>query len=576
MIKNLLYIFLGITLVMTVSCKKFTEIEPEGFIRGEQTFKTADDAVSAIYGLYGLMQPLVDQIYLAGEVQGDLVVAARGADNYISEIAQNRVTPQNIYTDYTKFYRLVLACNNAFVGLANIAKIDPVNYSSGKYEHDIAEVLYIRAWTYLQLVKIWEDVPYLENSITSVDQIKDIAPSKAKDIINSIRKDIDAGSPRMLSLSTNAQSNDLSATLDQRIKRSQMNPDGARCLAAEVYLYAGDYAKAWETIRFLTPYTYDNLLFKMTEFAGGDSGAPLYGFYDRVLAYINSHLFTSFWAMFIDFDGSKGQKNSLMRWTNNKNGGIYAIKPSSIALKNLNSTPMILLSYQAKSEGFYIDVTKTGGAAGGNLAPILQPDGYPVIGTYGDYIRGPGISYQADGNDTLIFKFLIKTRGVSKNPNDNDPNSDDDAMFPLYRDGPTLLMACEILNNLGLSMQAMECFNGGYWPGAFMQGSRYRVRAAPLSLDPNSTEPLIKQVDRLILQEKALEGGFEGMRWFDLVRIAKRHNDPSMLADLVAKKYPADQQAVKKARLMNPNYWYLPYYQRNVDANKLLPQKPGY
>jgi hypothetical protein len=137
-------------------------------------------------------------------------------------------------------------------------------------------------------------------------------------------------------------------------------------------------------------------------------------------------------------------------------------------------------------------------------------------------------------------------------------------------------MACEIMNNIGMSNQALEIMNGGYWPNSYMQGTRYRVRVAPLSLDPNSTESTIKQVDRLIMEEKALEGGFEGMRWFDLVRVAERHSDPSMLADLVAKKYPAYQQAEKKARLSNPNYWYFPYYQRNVDVNKLLPQKQGY
>lgn len=185
------------------------------------------------------------------------------------------------------------------------------------------------------------------------------------------------------------------------------------------------------------------------------------------------------------------------------------------------------------------------------------------------------MAYQPDGQDTLIFKFLLKTRGVSKNPYDNDPNSNDDAMFPIYRDGPVYLMACEILNNLGLSDQALLIMNGTYGSD-FLQGTRYRVRAAPLKLDPNSTESTIKQVDRLILEEKALEASFEGMRWFDLVRFAKRYNDPSIIADAVAKKYPAFQQVAIKARLSNPNYWYFPYYQRNVEANKLLPQKPGY
>jgi starch-binding outer membrane protein, SusD/RagB family len=80
----------------------------------------------------------------------------------------------------------------------------------------------------------------------------------------------------------------------------------------------------------------------------------------------------------------------------------------------------------------------------------------------------------------------------------------------------------------------------------------------------------------LILEEKALEASFEGLRWFDLVRFSKRHNDPSIIANAVAKKYPASQQPAIITRLMNKNYWYYPYFQRNVDANKLLPQKPGY
>jgi starch-binding outer membrane protein, SusD/RagB family len=117
--------------------------------------------------------------------------------------------------------------------------------------------------------------------------------------------------------------------------------------------------------------------------------------------------------------------------------------------------------------------------------------------------------------------------------------------------------------------------NGAYGSD-FTHGTRYRVRAAPLRLDPASNESMIKQVDRLILEEKALEASFEGMRWFDLVRFAKRYNDPSILANAVAKKYPPNQQAAIIARLSNKNYWSFPYYQRNVDANKLLPQKPGY
>lgn len=117
--KKLLYIALLIFPGIFVSCEDFLTVEPEEYVPIENSFKSADDAIVSIYGLYGLMQPLVDQLFLVGEAQGELAEAGRGADRFIAEFAQNRVTPQNPYTDYTGFYKLIVACNNTLEGLKN-------------------------------------------------------------------------------------------------------------------------------------------------------------------------------------------------------------------------------------------------------------------------------------------------------------------------------------------------------------------------------------------------------------------------------------------------------------------------
>ena len=52
-----------------------------------------------------------------------------------------------------------------------------------------------------------------------------------------------------------------------------------------------------------------------------------------------------------------------------------------------------------------------------------------------------------------------------------------------------------------------------------------------------------KQINKnLIIDEMAYEIGFEGSRWFDLMRVANRRDDPSYLADKVAQKYPEDSR----------------------------------
>ncbi|MNY41703.1 SusD family protein [compost metagenome] len=64
-------------------------------------------------------------------------------------------------------------------------------------------------------------------------------------------------------------------------------------------------------------------------------------------------------------------------------------------------------------------------------------------------------------------------------------------------------------------------------------------------------------MDKLIFNERAREFAFEGRRWYDLM-LQSKLNGKNMLADAVAAKYPAKDQAVIRARLMDEKNWYIP------------------
>ena len=548
---RVLYLILFITSVISYSCKDYLTVAPKDYIPVDQTFKKADDAISAVYGLYALMQPCVDQLFLAGDVQSDLVVAARGADQYISEIAQNRVTPTNPYTDFSNFYKLVVACNNTIKGLDDIERLDPVNYTLEKHNFNVAEIICIRAWAYLQLVKIWGDVPYYENAITDLTQVVDIAPTSGDVILAKIEKEVEEQSYPVLKY---ALGNNVTLY-------SQFQSLTCPLLLSEINLYLGNYSKSADWIRPMAPYGIETT----RVFGCSRAGSP--GFINNFRW--NSGADWQYSTLFgIPFDGSKNQKNNLMRWTNNINGGIYAVKPSSVAIQNWASQD------------------NTGTASLVTTATNWDGNAFPIIRGKGDF-RGSGVSYFVNGNDTLISKYLLKSGsyrtvdgvasviGVMKDPTQNDPESNDDTNFVIYRDGPCFLNISEAWNNMGLSEMALYPLNGMVSNVRTMNGVRQRVNAYPRSFDPAKGD-VYTQMENFIIDESALEGAYEGLRWFTLVRFAKRHNDPSILADRVAAKYPKSQQAAIKARLNNPNRYYWPYYYKNVAANKLLVQKTGY
>lgn len=83
------------------------------------------------------------------------------------------------------------------------------------------------------------------------------------------------------------------------------------------------------------------------------------------------------------------------------------------------------------------------------------------------------------------------------------------------------------------------------------------------------------EMEKLLLRERQRELMFEGKRWFDLMRLAKRADSPSPLLNYVMKKYTgtATLQATKMSVM---DALYLPIHTDELKANQALVQNTFY
>ena len=82
-------------------------------------------------------------------------------------------------------------------------------------------------------------------------------------------------------------------------------------------------------------------------------------------------------------------------------------------------------------------------------------------------------------------------------------------------------------------------------------------------------------MEDLLIAERQREFLFEGKRWYDLVRLARRDGKNTRLVNLVTRKYQENVNALK-IKLADPNIIYFPYAKSELKVNPLLKQNPAF
>ncbi|MFM2291137.1 MAG: hypothetical protein RIS29_950, partial [Bacteroidota bacterium] len=542
-------------------------------------YQNLSDADRAVLGVYAQFTSLAKQVVVLNELRADMMDVTTAATPELEKLNLNQIDSTNTWVSPLQFYAVINSCNDV---LANFDKMLAENkFTRDEYNERYSDIGALRTWIYLQLVNIYGSVPYITEPLVN---LTDVEKYKGQ------RENADVLLPKLIEFMKSLP------LLDDYTYSNLINgnPNGyslepmfisKKILLGDLYLYNNQYAEAahYYRIAMSTDETSANLNAKRMRYrlynyaftaTSGEPGWYAIVFRDGHIEDENGMINT--WKyIFSDVPTSRKatDRASMER--------IWCI-PFDDKLKPVNPFTNIFEGYQLKASDYAMDSLW----------------GKPMRNQFPYDARGKGGSYTGNG---LISKYS----GTNSNT-----LAKQHGYWMLYRAAGLHLRYAEAANRAGYPYLAW-CFlnngiknekyrykkaDGSYFPddSCYVTGKSpfepyptdYRFDARyPREWDANagvrgrafmpvvnfpaglSTQlDSIQWLEKQIVREAGLELAFEGQRWSDLVRIARRMNKEGrdgfhfLFDENIKKKY-------ERANIPAPNFsttessWYLPFYE---------------
>lgn len=183
-----------------------------------------------------------------------------------------------------------------------------------------------------------------------------------------------------------------------------------------------------------------------------------------------------------------------------------------------------------------------------------------------DFTNDKNIDIRADGGSVRAATSTI-WKYMGANATGLRSSDQSFAHWFLYRYADIILMKAEALNQLDKGAEALDLV--------------YTIRTRANALEDTDMKPDPSDKNGIadfILAERSRELCFEGKRWYDVLRNAKRNNYEKLnvLLVMAGKSVPSNLQQSVLTKLKDKNSHYFPIYLYEMQTNKLLVQNPFY
>ncbi|MGQ1945550.1 hypothetical protein ACT3CD_00440 [Geofilum sp. OHC36d9] len=524
------------------SCDDILDVDYDGVLLEENhQLNSLNDTIYSMVGIFKQLEELAEPYVVLGELRGDLLEITENSSQALQEIYDFDISEGNPYVGVKKYYAVINHCNYLIntIDTSIVAKGEKVMYK------EFAAAKAIRAWTYLQIALNYGVVTYYEQPITSLQVAQEDYPDYTlEELLPHLIEDL---------LPWQAVALPGGISLGDDIVSSEKLFFPVRFVLGDLYLYQGNYeaaAKAYYDLMYDQSYLSTDFFKSEWTIVNGEFVSTL-NFW-RSMFYLTSSEQITLIAGSSEF-GDESKLDSLFLYD-------YELAPTNVAINNWESQ-----TYYQNSANFKL------GDLRGDQSSFYE-DGF--YSQYYDNVTGPvttkltGMSTQ-DSWAVCIYRtgllYLRYAEAVNRagKPNlafavlKNGLTANTlavDSIVPDYEKGavlPTYMDFADVKFNRYENSNSINIIGiHGRGNGNIQFAKDYKIPSLANLADS------ILYVEDKIVEELALETAFEGNRFHDLIRIAKRRNDPYYLAKKVAKKYTnAD---VIEAKLSQEKNWYLP------------------
>jgi hypothetical protein len=596
-----------------LSCSDFFDQEPDHIIFAEENhLSNATDTIYSVTGILNKLQAIGDRTVLLGEVRGDLVDITSYANKDIRELAEFNISDDNAYNVPRDYYAVINNCNYF------IEKVDTGmknNRNEYLFMREYAAVKAIRAWTYLQLVLNYKEVPFVTEPILSKqDAEKDYPKYNLQAICEYFINDlaplterwgneyprygtIRGNDSRLFYFPLNIVLGDLNLWLASETG----SKDTYREAAYRYYKYInernGDNSAYPTGVNY---YAWESGTSSWNSIYGRSSGTLSSEGYGT-----NSEMITMIAGDSIPAEGNYSELRNLFN-SNTDNNYRVSIIPSQ-SMFNLSESQKFCCVETNGTTAYYAPDNLTEHRTGDLRLYWYYSWGWATNRSTGERMETSYISKYESQNIHIYRRYMLYLRLAEALNGAGYPRAafqilstginneiKDDYVYPYYSESDSIWLsrldfdneryevctALEFASSTAVQRASNTIGIHTHGSGWTPLNEYYKLPEAPMP-DPvdedgdgipdepviitKDTPELIKTqqefVDSLLLNECGLELAFEGPRFYDIMRFAfhqTKKTPEEFLAEKVATRRGKDKvDETLKSRLMNRNNWYL-------------------
>ncbi len=549
---------LGVLLLSSCSDILDTSSELVEF-QEDNTLDHPTDSVYSVMGIVNRMQLIADRSVLLGEIRSDLVTPTEAASADLKRLAAFDFAEPNKYCQVSDYYAVINNCNYY------LANVDTTLQRRGRtlFRYEYAAVKAFRAWTYLELVKNYGQVPLVTEPVMTEREAEEALTKHVatiKEVCDYFIADLTPYA--LVELPQYGEINSYTST-------EFFIP--MRALLGDLCLWAGRYQEAarWyhdylnDKERFITLNSSNRVRWtSVTDFQRPSDAYSTQG--NEVISRIPMEQRV--------FDGIVSDLLNVFSSTR-ENNYFFQVTPSA-GMRQLSADQVYCMEYKTETTTDTVYVPRSG-----------FTDNILV----GDLRLSSNYKKTSQGGQDEYSEYSTLRQTIGKHT----ANS-----ITTYRRTMVYLRYAEALNRSGLPQSAFAVLKYGlcaennrthidsleqvaagdlitFDETAFTRETVIGIHSigsgdsecnayydmpqpsTPLATRQDTIAYQIPLVEDRIVTEMALEGAFEGYRFYDLMRIALRRGDPSYLADPVSRRNGTSDPAVR-ALLMDTSNWYLP------------------